>query len=67
MYGFYYPETGQRAYDRRAFNFNTVEEAVEYWLKNHKGYIDITVDKYDPAFMNTTTGVVVVIREMKGR
>lgn len=64
MYSFFHPENNQRLSNSKEHEFETIEEAIDYWKDRRTIWDDITVPGKEPAFMQPHTGEVIVIREI---
>lgn len=63
MFGFYYPENGERFL--ASVQFTTPEEAIAYWRDKRSMWQQIDASGKDKAaFLNPLTGDIVVVREI---
>jgi hypothetical protein len=63
MYGFFYPENGERFIS--SLSFQTAQEAIDYWKDKRGTWQEIKAGSKDnAAFMNPNTGDIVVVRRI---
>lgn len=66
MYSYFYPENNQRAFTGTDYEFETAQEAID-WFRDHKENWSDTKARGEndfAAFMNFGTGDIIVVREM---
>jgi hypothetical protein len=63
MYGFFYPENGERFI--ASLSFQTAQEAIDYWKDKRSTWQEIKAGgKDEAAFINPNTGDIVVVRRV---